>query len=67
MPNMSYCRFENTHGDLLDCLEHILDTDLSDLEHKYRQRLVDVCREIVDTVGDEDLDDYRDPEDEDGE
>ena len=23
MANMSYCRFENTYNDLLDCLENI--------------------------------------------
>jgi hypothetical protein len=28
MANMSYCRFQNTLGDLLDCLDHLRDDDL---------------------------------------
>lgn len=46
MPNMSYCRFENTARDLADCLEHIGD-NLSESEHKSRQKLVELCEEIV--------------------
>jgi len=35
MSNMSYCRFQNTLGDLEDCLEALrdLDGDVSDLSH----------------------------------
>jgi hypothetical protein len=47
MPNMSYCRFENTYKDLLDCLNAMND-DLSERESGYRGRLVEVCQEIID-------------------
>ena len=46
MANMSYCRFENTYRDLLDCLSAMND-QLSDREKGYRDRLVDVCKEII--------------------
>lgn len=36
MSNMSYCRFENTYHDLLDCSEHIFDDDLSEDEKRYK-------------------------------
>ena len=31
MPNMSYCRFENTTRDMQDCLDAIEDGDTKDL------------------------------------
>lgn len=46
MPNMSYCQFENTYRDLLQCLSAMNDK-LSDREAGYRDRLVDVCKEII--------------------
>ena len=46
MANMSYCRFENTYRDLLDCYDNIND-DLSKSEHNYRNQLLDLCREIL--------------------
>lgn len=46
MPNMSYCRFENTFYDLQDCYEN-MDSDLSETEKKYKQRLIDLCQQIV--------------------
>jgi len=47
MANMSYCRFENTYRDLLDCY-HNINESVSESEHNYRERLVDLCREILD-------------------
>jgi len=47
MPNMSYCQFENTYKDLLQCLNS-MNNELSEREAGYRERLVDVCREIID-------------------
>lgn len=46
MPNMSYCRFENTLQDLEDCLEHITDR-LSKDESEARKQLVKVCKNII--------------------
>ena len=31
MPNMSYCRFENTVNDMQDCLNAIEDREINDL------------------------------------
>lgn len=68
MPNMSYCRFQNTVSDLDDCLEHIHD-DVSEEEHNARQRLIEIARQIVDEAnGNETLmQDHEDSEDEDSE
>ena len=52
MGNMSYCRFENTHRDLSDCYYHF-DEELSESEKKYRQRIIKLCRDIMDDYGDE--------------
>jgi hypothetical protein len=67
MPNMSYCRFENTYRNLLDCLYAIGD-NLSESEHAYRRRLVDVCKEIIDEyelIEVSEMDDDDDEEDDD--
>lgn len=52
MPNMSYCRFQNTVNDLKDCADHITedfenDEPLSREEFEARQTLVELCREIA--------------------
>ena len=44
---MSYCQFENTYKDLLQCLNN-MNNELSERETGYKERLVDVCREIID-------------------
>ena len=45
---MSYCRFQNTLGDLRDCARHISDDDLSREEAEARRALIRICQEIVD-------------------
>jgi hypothetical protein len=52
MSNMSYCRFENTLPDLIDCAYH-LDNDASDREQEYRTRFIKVCVEIAIDYGHE--------------
>lgn len=53
MPNMSYCRFQNTVGDLEDCEEHIRD-DLQDKEEKNaRTRLIKICKGIAEEFEDD--------------
>lgn len=54
MANMSYCRFENTYRDLVDCKESMTDFaeeqeegPLSKSEKAFTARLIEVCREIV--------------------
>ena len=46
MANMSYCRFENTYRDLMDCYNNI-NEQLSDREHAYRERLAKLCETIL--------------------
>ena len=46
MPNMSYCRFQNTVRDLDDCLEN-LHNDLSLEEHIARQEIIALAKQIV--------------------
>lgn len=55
MGNMGYCRFQNTVGDLEDCYDHIHDDldDFSDEEKKARQRLIELCSDIVNDCDDE--------------
>ena len=52
MSNMSYCRFENTHKDLLACEEHLYD-DLEGSEAEQRDNLVAACKRIASEVDDE--------------
>ena len=47
MANMGYCRFENTYKDLRDCYEHMDETDLSETESKYREKILALCKEIT--------------------
>jgi len=46
MANMGYCRFSNTAIDLEDCLEHI-DDELEGDEAEARERIFELCRDIV--------------------
>jgi hypothetical protein len=48
MPNMSYCRFENTARDVYDCLEHMEDENLCEYEQRARAKLIKYCRRIAD-------------------
>ena len=51
MPNMSYCRFENTANDLRDCVEALQNgetTDLSPYEVQGLANLLEYCERIMD-------------------
>ena len=52
--NTSDCRFQNTAIDLRDCLDNLFDYDLSDDESRARRRLIQICREIVAAVDNDD-------------
>ena len=54
MSNMGYCRFENTLHDLQDCQAHIEDSLNSESEISARKRLIEICAEIAELVGDPD-------------
>ena len=56
--NMSYCRFENTYNDLVDCLDALdnstieqLEEDASQYERKYIRKLIELCEEIAGNYG----------------
>lgn len=59
MGNMSYCRFENTYGELQDCYGALgkksLD-ELSKTEKKYAKKLIKMCRDIADDFLDDEDD-----------
>jgi hypothetical protein len=46
MANMSYCRFRNTYGDLLDCAHALEDAnyDVSDLSQEEQTRAWDILK-----------------------
>ena len=60
---MSYCRFENTYPDLLDCYRALkeagsveeLMSELSISESTYAQQLFDLCKTIAARIKEEDL------------
>lgn len=69
MPNMSYCRFQNTFRDLQDCFDSI-DDNLSEEEHEARKNLIELCQSIVRECFDEEgepvgewSEDYKEKED----
>ena len=53
MGNMSYCRFENTLQDLRDCYNNLDDDDLSAEETEAKQKLIALCKDIVEEFDDE--------------
>lgn len=53
MPNMGYCRFQNTLRDLQDCRDYMDDKSLSEAEQDARKRLIELCMEICDGYSNE--------------
>ena len=49
MGNMSYCMFENTYYDLLDCYD-CWDNDKTITEKKYQDKIVDLCEQILNLI-----------------
>ena len=48
MPNMIYCKFQNTVSDLRDCLDHMGDVgDLSSEEKRARLNILRMCADIA--------------------
>ena len=52
MPNMSYCRFENTYNDLIDCLDNINDEAGNERDERYRIRLIKLIADNMDLIND---------------
>jgi len=59
---MSYCRFENTFRDLLDCYNNLDESVNSKTEQNFRERLIGLCKDIVDEYGDVEFNDDEDDE-----
>lgn len=59
MPNMSYCRFQNTSRDLSDCYENMGDT-LSGEEFAARARVIELARRIVYEYGEAEFEEETD-------
>ena len=47
MGNMSYCRFENTYQDLMDCIENWGEECSSERDERYRVRLLQLMKDMV--------------------
>jgi len=52
MSNMHYCRFVNTYHDLMECFDGWED-DVSPEEERYRDKLLALCKRIVDALVDD--------------
>jgi hypothetical protein len=50
MANMSYCRFENTYYDLMDCLENINQEAETERDERFRIRLIKLMAENTDLI-----------------
>jgi hypothetical protein len=46
---MSYCRFENTYNDLIDCIENMSKESSNDRDERYRERLLLLMKSTVDS------------------
>jgi len=61
MGNMTHCRFENTYGDLQDCLDELreqgsiqnTENECNQYDKQYVRSLVELCKEIADEFADE--------------
>jgi hypothetical protein len=47
--NMSYCRFENTYNDLIDCIENMSKQSENDRDERYRERLLLLMKGTVES------------------
>jgi len=58
MPNMSYCRFENTSNDMQECIEALeesnwdlkvmMENASSEYEARGMMRFIELCQQVVD-------------------
>jgi rhamnose utilization protein RhaD (predicted bifunctional aldolase and dehydrogenase) len=76
MANMSYCMFENTYGDLRDCLEAVYEADslkeltsqMSEEELTAFKAMKRLCQKFIDAVNEaEVLDEFEGLDEEDDE
>lgn len=49
---MSYCRFELTYRDLMDCYHNMESSIYNDSEIRYKKQLIDLCSRIAEKYTD---------------
>ena len=50
MANMSYCRFENTFNDLIDCFDNIHEEAENQRDERFRKTMIRFLRERIDEI-----------------
>ena len=50
--NMSYCRFENTFNDLIDCFDNIWEEAENERDERSRKRMIQFLKERIDEIED---------------
>ena len=52
MANMSYCRFENTYHDLVDCFDNIWTEAENERDERNRKYMIQFLKERIDEIED---------------
>jgi ppGpp synthetase/RelA/SpoT-type nucleotidyltranferase len=52
MANMSYCRFENTYHDLIDCFDNIWTEAGNERDERHRKNMIRFLKERIDEIED---------------
>jgi ppGpp synthetase/RelA/SpoT-type nucleotidyltranferase len=50
MANMSYCRFENTYHDLIDCFDNIWEEAENERDERHRKNLIRFLKDRLDEI-----------------
>jgi hypothetical protein len=50
--NMSYCRFENTYNDLVDCFNNIWNEAENMRDEKYRKYMIEFLKDRIEDIED---------------
>jgi type IV secretory pathway TrbF-like protein len=48
--NMSYCRFENTFNDLIDCFDNIWEEAENERDERSRKRMIQFLKERIEEI-----------------
>jgi ppGpp synthetase/RelA/SpoT-type nucleotidyltranferase len=52
MANMSYCRFENTYHDLIDCFDNIFEEAENERDERHRKNMIRFLKDRLDEIED---------------
>ena len=50
MANMSYCRFENTYHDLIDCFDNIWEEAENERDERHRKNMIRFLKVRLDEI-----------------